>query len=569
MQTVFGAVKGKWIVTANGSGAAFLGIPYAAPPIGDRRFTVPDVPHTWEGVRNATEFGPRCLQMSHKVDIFSAPPSGDSEDCLTLNLFTRNVDANQNHPVMVFIHGGSFHIGSSYDYGVEGIVENLVTKDVVVVVIQYRLGVFGFLATDDPAYGGNWGLWDQVEALKWVKDNVLEFGGDSSRVTIFGESAGAVSVSLLSYIPAAQDYFHQAIEQSGSGYTYGVLNDNSVTATLLLAEKLGCENDNEELLVNCLRDKPAQHILDTHRQLFELAYKPEDGSLSVRLKWNPRIDGYLIPDSMKNLAMTLQPKPTIIGTTNLEMAYFVQPPPQMEMYLRYSPFSVKNNFSKMTVVNTINSFISKHFYPSSADILREFCYYLYLDSQGKAENETFLIQQYIELLSDVWFHAAAAKEANDKVEIGSPIWMYSFDYYNEAMFPKDYPWKGALHTADLLFLFNIDFRVFKFERTRLDENVSETISRLWTNFAKFGDPQMSNLELEKTLYWPEFRTYEDSPTLHIGERTELRPSFHQKSSVFWNKLVRRVNQVSQAQTEEVQVFDKKFEKFSKQLKEEL
>ena len=182
----------------------FRGIPYAAPPVGDLRWREPQPAAPWKGVRKATEFGPRCVQGPIFDDmVFRDQPS---EDCLYLNVWTPARSAAEKLPVMVWIHGGGFQAGSASEPRQDG--ARLARKGVVVVSLNYRLGVFGFLAhpelTKESGRGasGNYGLLDQVAALRWVRDNVAAFGGDPGNVTIFGESAGSFAVSALMASPA-------------------------------------------------------------------------------------------------------------------------------------------------------------------------------------------------------------------------------------------------------------------------------------------------------------------------------------------------------------------------------
>ena len=214
VQTKNGSVEG---LTVSGV-RVFRGIPYAAPPVGDLRWREPQPAPDWKGVRKAVEFGPRCVQGPIFDDmVFRDQPS---EDCLYLNVWTPAKAASARLPVMVWIYGGGFQAGSTSEPRQDG--ERLARKGVVVVSLNYRLGVFGFFAhpalTKESPHraSGNYGLMDQVAALRWVRDNVAAFGGDPGNVTIFGESAGAVSVCTLMCTPLAQGLFHRARAESGS-----------------------------------------------------------------------------------------------------------------------------------------------------------------------------------------------------------------------------------------------------------------------------------------------------------------------------------------------------------------
>ena len=204
-----GKLQGK----SDGTIDAFLGIPYAAPPVGELRWKPPVRPVKWKGARKAAEFGSRCMQTRVYDDMIFRDP-GISEDCLFLNVW-RPAKPNGKLPVMVWIHGGGFVSGATSEPRQDG--TNLAKEGVVVVSMNYRLGIFGFFVHPGLAResgrnsAGNYGLLDQVAALEWVKRNIAAFGGDPGNVTIFGESAGAFSVSELMASPVAKGLFHRAI----------------------------------------------------------------------------------------------------------------------------------------------------------------------------------------------------------------------------------------------------------------------------------------------------------------------------------------------------------------------
>src|SRR5208282_4473213 len=198
----------------------YRGIPFAAPPVGDLRWKPPQPAASWQGVRQATQFGNACSQPpfpSNSLYGNSTPPI--SEDCLYLNIWTPAKSADDHIPVMVWIHGGGFVHGTGAAFGYDG--ENLARKGAVVVTINYRLGIFGFFAlpeldAESPQHvSGDYAFMDQIAALQWVQRNIAAFGGDPGRVTIFGESAGSVSVNILMASPLARDLFARAIGESG------------------------------------------------------------------------------------------------------------------------------------------------------------------------------------------------------------------------------------------------------------------------------------------------------------------------------------------------------------------
>jgi len=282
VKTEQGKVQGKTI--NDGKVKAFMGLPYAAPPVGDLRWKAPEPPAKWKGERDATKYGAHCAQGPVFADMVFQD-SGQSEDCLFLNVYApADSTVKSKLPVMFWIHGGVYSGGASSEPRHNG--DFLPTKGVVLVTINYRLGVFGFLATADLAReangaAGNYGLLDMVAALQWVRANIKNFGGDPDNVTIFGESAGSFAVSTLMASPLARGLFAKAIGESGAAFS-----DVLPTDTLDAREQkdgawvasLGVNSLAE------LRALPTDKILD--------AVKKKQGGFS------PAIDGKLLTEQV-------------------------------------------------------------------------------------------------------------------------------------------------------------------------------------------------------------------------------------------------------------------------------
>ncbi len=222
--------------------ASFKGIPFAAPPVGELRWRAPQPVKPWEGVREADQFGPPPMQMAFATLMYGAKPS---EDCLHINVWTAAKEADERRPVMVWIYGGAFNGGGAGDAMFDG--THLAKKGVVLVTFNYRIGVFGFLAhpelsAESGQGSGCYGIQDQIAALRWVKENIAQFGGDPSRVTIFGQSAGGISVAILAQSPPAKGLFHRAISQSGGSMApvkTAADQANVLLPSLALAEQTG------------------------------------------------------------------------------------------------------------------------------------------------------------------------------------------------------------------------------------------------------------------------------------------------------------------------------------------
>lgn len=290
----------------------FDGIPYAAPPVGDLRWRPPRPPPSWQGVRSATRLGHNCVQHQPYSDI-GADAAGKSEDCLYLNVWTASTEGRR--PVMVWIHGGGFHAGFGGEERHNG--GPLARKGGVVVTLNYRLGAFGFmahpaLAAESPnGSSGNYGLLDQIAALQWVQRNIARFGGDPSRVTIFGESAGAMSVGVLIGSPLANGLFHRAILQSGTGTIRVEPRADAEATGLRIAQALGIAGADAAVAATSaaarLRAVPAESLLATVVRL-----APNRGTPIV---W-PAVDGWVLPRPVDSALVLGQANvvPVIVGS---------------------------------------------------------------------------------------------------------------------------------------------------------------------------------------------------------------------------------------------------------------
>lgn len=291
----------------------FLGIPYAAPPVGPLRWRPPQAVAPWSQVKACTAFGPACPQPRQALE------GHYSEDCLYLNVWTPAQEPGQRLPVMVWIHGGGFNFGSAAQAEYQGL--HLAQQGVVVVTLNYRLGPLGFLvhpALDQESerqVSGNYGLLDQIAALKWVRRNIAALGGDPGRVTVFGQSAGSRSVSLLMISPLAQGLFQGAIAQSGgpiigSEYLDPVFNGDPAGLAAMgkeLSARLGCQEAAD--VAGALRARSAQEIIK--------AADCQTGLFSQGLFFAPVLDGWVLPrDPWAAFAQgRQQPVPMIMGST--------------------------------------------------------------------------------------------------------------------------------------------------------------------------------------------------------------------------------------------------------------
>jgi para-nitrobenzyl esterase len=469
VKTAQGEVHGKTI--NEGQVKAFLGIPYAAPPVGNLRWRAPAPPARWKGVRDATAFGAHCAQL-HVFDDVLFQDSGPSEDCLFLNVFAP-VDARGKNklPVMFWIHGGGYSVGSSSEPRHDG--DFLPLKGVVLVTINYRLGVFGFLATSDLAKehdgtAGNYGLMDMVAALHWVKANIRNFGGDPDNVTIFGESAGSMAVSALMASPETKGLYGKAIGESGS-----VFGDTLPLETLAAREK---ENDDWVKATGAgslaqLRELPTDKILD--------AVKVGKGAFS------PVIDGKLLtgPPSQTYSSGHQAHVPLLAGWNEDEGSFLG---------------------GGMTLAK-FQEMAAAKFKSRAPEFLSLF----------PAGNDQQAVRAEIDYGGDAFIALSTWKwlELHRKTG-GAPVYRYHFEL--AALPSKFHPGTFAFHSDEIEYVFGtLDTRPGWTVRPE-DRVLSGQIMGYWTNFAKTGDPNGTGLP-----NWPQYGR-EDS-LIHLGNPITAGP----------------------------------------------
>ena len=431
----------------------YRGIPFAAPPVGDLRWRAPQPASPWEGVRQATKFAPGCMQGGN-------PPSGKSEDCLYLNLWTPAKSARDRVPVLVWIYGGGFGAGATSEPNYGG--EKLAAKGVVLVSIAYRVGQLGFLAhpelsAESPNHvSGNYGLLDMIAGLKWVKQNIAAFGGDPNKVTIFGESAGGIAVSMLSASPLAKGLFSGAISQSGGSF-------GPPRPTLFPGENLKRLPDAER---SGKAYADSAHVASI-AELRQIAADKLPAGRGLGMSW-PIIDGRVIPDDQYRLyeAGKYNDTPILVGYNSDEGASF-SPGRTPADYIA----GVRARYGKF------------------ADDLLE----------AYPAGETTVPKTARDLARDAAFGWHTWTWARLQAKTGkSKVFYYYFDQHPD--YPADSPRAGygSPHGQDVAYVFQ-HLNPNNPQLTKTDEEISEAMATYWTNFAKYGDPNGSGLPA-----WPAF-----------------------------------------------------------------
>lgn len=488
VHTASGTVEGT--TSADGKVRIFKGIPFAAPPVGDLRWKAPHPVASWSGVRKATEFGPRCMQ-SRIYDDMVFRDSGPSEDCLYLNVWTPASSADAHLPVMVWIYGGGFQAGATSEPRQDG--EVLAKKGVIVVSMNYRLGIFGFFAhpelTKESGHNssGNYGLLDQAAALVWVHDNIAAFGGDPRNVTIFGESAGSFSVSALMASPLSRDLFQRAIGESGAllGKDPAVksLGDSEADGAKF-AQSIGANS------LEALRAKPTADLLGA-------VMKP--GS---KFHFRANVDGYFFPqDPHEIYAAGQQAHVPLLAGWNRDEGHIP------EFFAKLEP-NAKNFVQRAHELFGDNAGEFLKLYPSSND------------EEARRSAQDYAGDQFIAFGTWKWIEM-------QRTTGKSTVYRYEFD--DPPPQPAGKPSEGAYHSAEIEFVFEA-LPSKKLPWRTMDEKLSQLISTYWTNFAKTGDPNRPGL--------PKWPAYE--PTLfevmHLSFDSYSQKDTHRARYEFLDKL---------------------------------
>lgn len=444
----------------------FLGIPFAAPPVGDLRMKPPKEPASWKpNVRQAKQHGNICIQnkiSEFYVRMFTQNFSYD-EDCLYLDVYTPNV--SQLLPVMVYIHGGAYQYGSAITY--RG--DYLALYGVVVVVIQYRLGAFGFLTTGDSTAPGNYGMLDQVAALQWVKGNIKNFGGDSGKVTIFGFSAGGTSVSLHLLSPLSNGLFQQAIAESGVDLSPFAIQPTSFGLRFAneLAGYLDCPTSDHSEMMACIRQKEAKEIQDASDSITYI--------FTGYLRWAPVVDKYFLLDTPRNLRNKGKfEKAKFMITFNSE---------EGGTAFRNLVNGSSQSFFKGYITQFAHSQTSRE---KNANLIADALEFMYTPWPDKS-NKYALRGQLMDLFGDFVFYAPSHQSADIHSSV-APVYILEFAHRSKTItkLPK---WMGVVHGANRHYDFGIPLiPPFSSRYDADDRNVSLFIMALYTNFAKFGDP---------------------------------------------------------------------------------
>nr|XP_006825277.1 PREDICTED: acetylcholinesterase-like [Saccoglossus kowalevskii] len=489
IQTLYGKVRGKRVDILDTYVDAFLAIPYADPPVGERRFTLPEpTVRQWEGVRNATEYSSSCWQKPDRAlgdfvgtDMWNTE-GPQSEDCLYLNIWTPQHPRHKTPlPVLVWIHGGSFVTGSG-SLAVYNGTTLAAVEQVIVVTLNYRLNTFGFLALENTDSPGNMGLMDQVMALQWIHDNIQFFNGNHDQVTLFGASAGAASVGYHILSPSSRRLFKRAILQSGSPMM-PFLSPGTYTEHRHLAKcmafSLGCLTKEElsyefnvSVVLKCLRNLPPDKLANSYNLIhfpvqddrFILS-QPADSLNNMELKRTQVLLGANENEGMFNLIRLI---PDFSLDTDSHITY--------EKYLETIGFRFGELPSE--VLDQIGEEYVRQHDKEDGESLR--------DLADNTWGDYDIICPTVEFANE--YHAL----------VNEDVFLYNFQHRSSH---NPWPeWAGTVHADEIAYVFGVPLHNDQLY-SEDDITMSRLIMRFWANFARTGDP---NEEGEVNRRWPKY-----------------------------------------------------------------
>ncbi|MFZ4874948.1 carboxylesterase/lipase family protein [Janthinobacterium sp. Mn2066] len=440
---------------------AYLGIPYAAPPVGELRWRPPQAVSPWQDRRDATHIGNPCFGSPMPMKILRQWTRHASEDCLTLNVWTQAESASERRPVIVWIHGGGFEFGAATFFGCEG--NNLAAQGPVVVGMNYRLGVFGFLAhpeldEEGPA-SGNFGLQDMIKALQWVQQNIACFGGDPDKVTILGESAGAHAVGMLMASPLSHGLFQRAIGQSGAYWDcmFGAMNTKAeaLARGQALPARLGVRTIAE------LRAIPGKRL--NRATAWNFLLNPHNSAFS------PHVDGHVLPCAPgTTFERGLQADvPLLAGWCRDEYAFFMT-----HAIPHRTPAAFKAAAAAWFGADRLMDFLAA--YPAG--------------TKAETRHSAELLVGDLAISQQTWTWLGAHRRT-----AGAKVFAYQYQHASNYS-PR------PVHGADLAFVFGTldqSYTASKGPADEIDKSLSGLMMRYWANFAYSGDPNGPGLPI-----WP-------------------------------------------------------------------
>lgn len=514
--TTSGILQGKRETTLNKPLRLFLGVPYAQPPVGSLRFK-PPVPILSEDIKiDASRFAPSCIQPHHIESVISSlltPNRAEiNEDCLFLNVYVPdNIDPNTPLPVMVWLAGEGFDYADPQQFdgsylAVEG--------NVIVVTVNYRLSVFGFLSSLSEDAPGNVGLLDQRLALKWVKENIQHFGGNAENVTLFGRFTGSMSAVIHAFSPLnrAEQLFKRVILQSGVPVGDWAFDKNPLNVTFALAEAMNCLYSQLSDVVDCLRRQPAEVLLNA--------------ALNLPRRFRPIFDFHLIFETPLRAAMNAEYSPVdmMVGFNNDEGSLCVNALKAMQssLYQKILHHTLsKSDFDELVKGNMFE------FYKEHDPLADDLAVYNYKKSEGQ------LRKDFVDFCGDIYITARSQRLANLVAKKNSNVYMYELEH--RPSFSINPTFIRAGHGDDVLYAFGLPLQMADLpkDEARLTRRMVEAVS----NFARSGNPNPQDAHTQWPRYTTEKRELMSFTTFRDNEKSPIKASSHDAAVTFWHEII--------------------------------
>ncbi|TKR92395.1 hypothetical protein L596_007057 [Steinernema carpocapsae] len=512
IHTPYGPVEGFEFEGAQ----AFLGIPFAKPPVGERRLEKPERVEKWTETRPATDFGSSCVTAAGWTTRKSQTLS---EDCLFMNIMKpkEKCEEPSGCPVFVFIYGGGYETGSSTTYGYKEIVKNFVSQGFVFVTFNYRLGPLGFLTTTDKVLPGNLGLWDQQSALEFVKEVIPSFGGNPEEVTISGESAGGSSVSALTLSPHTNGLFKRAIQMSGSVFCSFSISERIGEESARFIDVIGCKGSPEEAK-KCLKKKTLKEYAEAHAEIGPAVDR------IIGLRYNPRIDGDFFPSDLHTMIKDAPKIPTISGITTAEMGAFVLF--NENFSLIDVPQRKWNSFNEASLQDLLKKMSAR--VKDLYELMAKF--YVKRTAKSEFKNSSFYLTRLVEAGGDITFNVPMFQEALEKLENGWPVHLYLEVFYNKNG-RENVPVEGAFHGNELTYLFG---RLWKIIDSAKDDDgirFKKNVFDGFLSFARTGKPIVGNVS------WAPITPQKPDRFLKLDVESHMEDGMLRERMDFWTKEV--------------------------------
>ncbi|XP_013397406.1 carboxylesterase 5A [Lingula anatina] len=522
--TKYGVIQGRMHTIEGKTLSTFFGVPFAKPPLGNLRFKKPQAAEPLTGVLNASDFGNSCMQRVSSE--FPFPKNELSEDCLTLNLYVPgDIYTNNSKAVMVWIYGGGYNAGASKK---SNFTKFSVQGDVIVVSVNYRVGPFGFLTTGDVNVPGNAGLWDQIEGLKWVRDNIKHFGGDPNRVTIFGVSGGAGCVTQLSVTLAAKGLFHRFISMSGTALGDWAFGNGLEGITTKMGDILNCNASASDTpkLVACLQRVDKALLLKASLQ-----------AAANTSGFRPVVDGDMFP----------RPVAKMLQDTNSEVARHFRSLDYMGGFLNSDggglfPFfsfnysqGIDPDFMRDVLIPDVAKSISPHHQAEIAQNIQK----TYFASASGDWGAT--ARGYVDLNTDLAGGVPTIELLSYHLALNTAGSSYLYYFTKEPSFGHLYPmptwFRGPNHAEEMAFLLHGELsRSINITFTEYEKDLCDKMVTYWTNFAKTGDP---NRPIPLTVEWKQY-TKSDKHYIEFGDDIVSKMNLNPKRMELWLKTIPQI-----------------------------